>query len=185
MTTPLLTLLPDEKILLLRRKHWLPLALEALPLIAAAILPFLIFGIAGALPPKTVQIITASLPYYFFFAALWLLVLWVVFSAAWTNYYLDLLLVTDKRIITIEQIGIFARNTAETKLQHIQDIKFEIKGFFPSLFRYGDIHIQTAAESREFTAYKIPRPQAVCELVTAKHHELLAVQERNLPAPSQ
>lgn len=95
--------------------------------------------------------------------------MFMIFAAMFTNYYLDILIVTNQRIIDIEQLGLFARDVTSAPLQNVEDIKVEVIGILPSLFDFGNLHIQTAAAMREITVYGIHHPNKIRDCIIAAH----------------
>jgi len=93
----------------------------------------------------------------------------VLFFTNFIDYFLDVWIVTNERIVDIRQEGLFARIVAETRFYRVQDVTAEIKGFFPTIFHYGNVHIQTAGETGRFVFAQIPKPykmaQKIMELV--------------------
>lgn len=89
------------------------------------------------------------------------LFVWNFFFILWLDYYLDAWIVTNERIINIEQRGFFVRNISELKLTKIQDVTSEVIGVIPSLLDYGNIYVQTAGEKERFVFYQIPHPNRV------------------------
>lgn len=89
------------------------------------------------------------------------LFIWNFFFILWLDYYLDAWIVTNERIINIEQRGFFVRNISELKLTKIQDVTSEIIGVIPTLLDYGNIYVQTAGEKERFVFYQIPCPNRV------------------------
>lgn len=164
---------PDETILLERRRFWLPLAIESASLFVAAVLP--LFGVvfSSFFPPQLASLINAYRPFALFLATAWVFSTWIIFFVAWTNYYLDVLIVTTKRVVDIEQIGLFARDQAELRIENIQDIKIEVIGILASLLNFGNIHIQTAGVNKEFIIKNIHNPQGVKDVIM-KQHDVLA-----------
>lgn len=75
------------------------------------------------------------------------------------NYYLDLLIITNDRLLHVEQEGLFARTISEVDLYKIQDITSTVNGFFPSMFNYGNLMIQTAGAVEKFIIINIPHPE--------------------------
>lgn len=90
-----------------------------------------------------------------------LLFIWLQFMTAFTDYFLDIWVVTNKRIIDIEQKGLFNREFSEFRLERIQDVTVEVKGILPTLLHYGDVHVQTAGEAREFIFLQVPYPHKI------------------------
>ena len=102
-------------------------------------------------------------------ASSYYLLIWLGFMAQFVDYYLDSWIVTTDKIYDIEQNGLFSRVTAELELSKIQDITSEVKGIIPTIFNYGNVYIQTAAETDRFDFEQVHRPddirKAILELV--------------------
>jgi len=77
------------------------------------------------------------------------------------DYYLDITIITNDRIIDIEQKGIFGRQISELDLARIQDVNSEVKGIIPSLFNYGLVEIQTAGEEANFELHDAHDPHGI------------------------
>lgn len=90
---------------------------------------------------------------------------WLFLFGAFLDYYLDFWVVTNDRLLNIEQEGTFSRTISELDLYKIQDATSEVQGILPSLFGYGDIHIQTAGETQRFELKQIPNPHDVRKLL--------------------
>lgn len=168
MATPKRTiqLHEGEEILMIRRRHWLPFVSQVGSLIAAAIAPIFLFAGTSFLPYSARMTLASfqTLPLFLWIA--WVLFLWVFFGVSWTNYYLDTLIVTNRRLIDIDQIGLFQRDVAEVRIEKIEDVRVEVLGVIPSFLHFGNLHIQTAGESREFIIRDIPRPQAIADAIS-------------------
>lgn len=93
------------------------------------------------------------------FIGIYYLSVGLFFYTYFVNFYLDLLIITNDRLLHINQIGLFARTISEVDLYQIQDITSEVHGFAASLFRYGDLIIQTAGALEKFMIYNIPNPE--------------------------
>jgi uncharacterized membrane protein YdbT with pleckstrin-like domain len=168
----MINLLKDEEIILIQRRHWLPFFSELISLIFLAILPFIIFAFVENLPQNLKDSIINYSNYYFFFTFAFLFILWIFAIIFWTNYYLDILIITNKRIIDIEQINIFSRDQAEMDFSAIQDIKIETNGIFESIFRFGNIYIQSAGQGREFIIKSISHPEKIKDVIYAQKNNL-------------
>lgn len=170
----MITLDHDEKIILEIRKHWFVLLAQSLPLVFLIFFPFIvkivlnIVGLAdivifGKHAEALITIITA----------LWMWFIWVAFFILWTNYYLDILILTDKRIIEIDQRALFSREMSTFRLDRIQDVTVDVNGIIPTFFNFGDIHIQTAGEVPEISVKSIPAPHKVREIVSRAQDEAI------------
>ena len=169
----MITLHPGEEILLERRQYWLPIAIEGITLFIFGVAPLFAFFAVEAVPSSLQDFIRGYTLPFLFLAVLWLLVIWIIFAITWTNYYLDVLLITNKRVVDIQQLGLFARDLAELRLENIEDLRVEIIGFLPSLLRFGNIHIQTAGEHREFVVRNIRDPHGIRDLISRCHDEAM------------
>ena len=90
---------------------------------------------------------------------------WMLSFLIFIDYYFDVWIVTNQRIVNIEQKGLFSRVTSELKLEKIQDISSDIKGLIPTILNFGDLLVQTAAEETKFKFRNIPDPNSVKDLI--------------------
>ncbi len=87
------------------------------------------------------------------------------FYSYFVEFYLDLWIITNDRMLDVAQISLFARRIAEVDLYQIQDITSEVKGFIPSLFDYGSVTIQTAGPVPKFILMDVPHPDDLRQLI--------------------
>ena len=103
------------------------------------------------------------------------------------DYWLDVFIVTDKRILDIEQKGLFHRTVSELRLYRVQDVTAEVKGFLHTIFDYGDIYIQTAGERERFEFIDVAHPNQMAKTVLElaeedrKEHLEETVEEFGMP----
>lgn len=76
----------------------------------------------------------------------------------------DMFLITNQRIVDIEQKTLFSKSQKEAYLEKIQDVSFEIKGILGSLFNYGTVSIQTASDS-VLTLNDVASPESVQKII--------------------
>ena len=69
-------------------------------------------------------------------------------------------------------MGLFARDEAEIRFEKIEDIRVEIVGFLPSLLKFGNIYIQSAAESREFILKDFQDPYKIKDIIAAQKEKI-------------
>lgn len=159
----------DEQMLLVVRRHWFVFLMKLLSVCVTAIAPLvLLFGLM--LHNVTEPYITAAFQDYgreiWFLISLWLLFHWMVFAYLWTDQYLDLWVITDRRIIAIDQQRLFVRNIGSFRLERLQDLNIEIPGFLATILDYGNVEAQTASGSEEeFSARSLPKPREVKSLI--------------------
>ena len=81
------------------------------------------------------------------------------------DYWLDVFIVTEKRILNIKQHGLFHRTVSELRMYRIQDVTTEIHGILHTMFDFGNIHIQTAGEIERFAFHNIWRPNDIAKMI--------------------
>lgn len=171
---------PDEKIIMLRRRHWLIAATIILKyglfLLAPIILYFLINNVFTFVEIRLEQSLLAG-PLLTLLLSLYYSLTWVLFWHAWIDYYLDVWIVTDKRIVNIKQKGLFSRSISEAKLYRIQDVQAEVHGLLPTFFHFGNVTIRTAGNETFAVFEQVPSPyetsREILKLVEyeKKHHD--------------
>lgn len=169
----------DEKVIKKVRKHWFIITVELLGIALVGLLPLTIWAgliivdtpeaVANTLDNATLAIIFGS--------ATWLLLSVMAAAMAWTHYYLDVWIITDRRIIVIDQIHFFNRKVSSFRLERLQDIKVSIRGIIATLLNFGTIRAQTAsAAESNFTSYGLPAPRELQSLIqTAMDARLAAL----------
>jgi len=93
------------------------------------------------------------------------LILLVGLLMAWTETYLDVWTITTDRIINREQNGLFNRVVSELDLKRVQDVTAEQKGFFATIFYYGDVYIQSAGVKERFVFEQISQPYKIAKTI--------------------
>ncbi len=173
----------DEKILLVLRRFW-PIFFRSLLLILFFfVLPLIAYVMILNFAPEFLetlffQILGLLCGLYWLFILLYALISWI-------NYYFDVWIVTSKRIINIEQVSLFERVTSETRLEMIQDVTVEVKGFLPSVFHFGNVYVQTAAERARFAFEQIRWPYKVKKLISDLHRKALREEEIKYAKPAE
>lgn len=81
------------------------------------------------------------------------------------DFYFDLHIVTDRRLVDIDQHRLFNRTVSELLLDDIQDVKSISKGFFATIFDFGDVTIQTAGSQPNFVFTDVRHPNEVAAII--------------------
>jgi hypothetical protein len=163
----------SENIVQVVRKHWFILFSFIVGDVLLALLP--LFGylaiiiIFNGLPAGTLAALLSaeglSGTLWFFYLA-WLLLIWMHFTNHLTDYYLDLWVITDRRIVAIDQRGFFRRFLSSFRLERLQDLNVEVNGFIATLLNFGTIDAQTAGSSNEeFKTANMPDPRGLKALI--------------------
>lgn len=159
----------DEQMLLVVRRHWFVFLTKIVGVLVTAIAPiFIVTGLS--LSAFTAPYTDFAFSNYgneiWFVASLWFLIHWMILAYLWTDQYLDLWVVTDRRIIAIDQRRLFVRNIGSFRLERLQDMNIEIPGFLATVFDYGSIEAQTASGSEdEFSARFLPKPREIKSVI--------------------
>ncbi len=98
-------------------------------------------------------------------ASLFLMLMWLFLFQAFLDYYLDIWVVTNHRIVNIAQSGLFHRQVSELRLYRIQDATASIGGPLRTILNFGKVEIQTAGENSRFVFEDIPEPQEVTKTI--------------------
>jgi hypothetical protein len=85
------------------------------------------------------------------------------FYTHFVEFHLDLWIVTNDRLLDIEQKNLFHRTISEVDLYQIQDATSEIQGVLASVFNYGDIVLQTAGPVPKFYFRDVANPNELRE----------------------
>jgi uncharacterized membrane protein YdbT with pleckstrin-like domain len=167
----LINLAPGEKIVLKLRRHLLIFFGQFSLIFLLAFVPFGAGWIINSVQPEWF-VITVGRTGLILLASAYYLNIWLFALAVFTDYYLDAWIVTNERVIDIQQTGLFARTVAELELQRIQDATSDVKGILPSVLGYGNVHIQTAGEKERFIFEQVPKPHEV-------RHALMTLVDKN------
>ena len=152
-----------ENVIKVLHRNWFYLLTQFLILILMAIVLFAGFFFLPLLFPELMEGEMRSL--FLFGEITFILAVWLYGFLVWIDYYFDIWIITDERIINIEQKGLFMRQISEADYTKIQDVTAQIEGFLPTVINYGDVYIQTAAEKERFVFRTISRPYQIEDLL--------------------
>lgn len=159
----------DEKILRVVRKHWWIITSRVGAAVLSMLLPWPLLWMAGAVMEPAIDLRSVVAPYrveLWFVYLGWVTVHWMVIANFWTDHYLDLWAITNRRIVAIEQMGFFRRFLSSFRLERLQDMNISVTGIIPTLLNYGTIEAQTAGGSNEeFKTDNMPDPRGLKALI--------------------
>lgn len=155
----------DEKTELFLRRHWIEILqlfgyaflLVAIPVVI--IYFFNLLGVELVSHPTRGPLISLFLAIYFF-------LVFIITITQFTDYYLDTWIVTNERIINIEQEGLFSRIVSELHLNQVQDVTSETHGIMGTVLTYGDVYIQTAGTRERFNFKNVDNPELVKQRIS-------------------
>src|SRR3989338_1342034 len=128
--------LPNEKVVLFLRRHWIDLIRIFVFSGVLFVLPVVVGILIGLANPDLIAHVFWG-PALVAILVAYLLVILVLTLTELTDYWLDVWIVTTERIINTEQHGLFNRLVSEVHLEQIQDITSETKGFLETFLTYG------------------------------------------------
>lgn len=162
-----------EPVVHFARSHWVAFGSWAIVLTIMVITPLvvgLIFGsslesTSRSLELRTFLILGLS-AYYLFTLA--------VFLATWIDFYLDATIITQKRLVDVQQHGLFNHRVSEQSLLRVQDVSVRVRGPLQTFFQYGTVYVETAGEAPNFDMHNLPHPHQVANIILELHHRMVA-----------
>ena len=158
---------PGEHIVWQTRKHWLIFVMGLLPYAILAIIPFALSGLLEFAPPLApyASWFEYSTPIARAALGVWLLIIWMGAWAAFTRYYLSEWVLTNERLVDVDQRAFFSRNVASLLLPRVEDVTTDVHGVLFSLLGAGNIQVQSAGATAEFQMRGIPEPEKMRDLI--------------------
>ena len=145
------------------RRHIINM-LSPLLLSLAMLLPLIIvLTLVTAFGYTTEQLVRAGL---WLFSGLYLIFVTSFFMMQWIFWYLDVWFITQHRLIDSQLLTLFNRRTAQIPFAQVQDVRITIQGYFASLFRFGDITVQSAGKEGFFQMRSIPNARDVADHIS-------------------
>lgn len=107
---------------------------------------------------------TSTLIWFFwinsFFINITLVLFWMTFLLflyiEWLNHELDLFIITNTRIIWVEQVSFLDRTVSECHLAQVQEVNAKTKWLLSNLLNYWTLLIQTAWNASNFEVTYAP-----------------------------
>jgi len=153
----------DESIYLVVRQHWVILAkrLVIWVILVAALMIFKhylpLLG-PGILKGPAAPLIDMLIQVYLLFLITSLFIIWVL-------YYLNMYIVTNERIVDVDQKGLFSHHVSELNMEKIEDVTSEVNGILGHIFDYGTVYIQTAGTRERFDFENVPNPGHITKII--------------------
>jgi Bacterial PH domain len=129
---------PGEKIEVVLKRHWIVYAILTVYFFLWLFLTFTIWWFFGVN----------------LFMNFLIVLFWMGFSlflfVEWLNHELDMFVVTNNRVVWVEQISFLDRVVSECNLWQVQEVNSNTKWFFANILNYGTVKIQTAGNATNF-----------------------------------
>tara|TARA_Y100001970_G_scaffold266437_1_gene355129 strand:- start:53 stop:607 length:555 start_codon:yes stop_codon:yes gene_type:complete len=154
----------DEKILHVLHRHWftfLPTFTTVLFLFAV---PFGLYILISNLFPTILEN-QAAYAFLVLAGSTYFLGLLLLLFTKFNEFYLDVWIITDKRIVDVEQWTLFSRTISELDLFRIQDVTVDTIGFFPTVLKYGTVSIKTASDNIGIVFYDVGNANPIRQML--------------------
>lgn len=155
----------DEHVVIVLHRHWFIFLRSVILLVVLGAAPLVVGLLWADLTDWTLLSGTLSYTLVIMAAGLFYLFLWILIYGYWLDYYLDVFIITNKRIVDIEQSGLFGRTVAEERLYRIQDVTSDAQGILATSLHYGNVYVQTAGKTERFIFEHVPHPERVARTI--------------------
>lgn len=149
---------PDEKVILLVRRHFITnlgwILLTIFMLFAPLVLNYL--PLLSFMPARfqTVAILV------------WYLLTLAIAIQGFLSWFFSVNIITNKRVIDVDFDNLIYRKVTDAEISHIEDATVQMGSVIRTLFDFGDIIIQTAAEIPEVTFDAVPHPDKIDKILS-------------------
>ncbi len=154
----------DEKVEMVLRRHGVIMLFDVLLFLLLLAVPIVVESFLSR-EFASLLVGPVSKPLLFCLGSIYYFYIWVYFFATFIDYWLDVWIVTDRRIVSLEQKGTFSRRSSEQQLYRIQDVTSAVTGFLPTILRYGDVVAQSAGTVQNTQLQQIAHPDAVARRI--------------------
>lgn len=153
----------SETVLRVVHRHWFDIATHFFVIIFFIAM---LFGSLSLIPLLYPEALGAEMfRFMLFIQNSLILIVWLYAFLVWIDYFFDVWIITNERVINIEQKGLFVRAVSELKFSRIQDVTSEVSGMIPTILNFGDVKVQTASEEDYFLFRRVPDPYHVKDLI--------------------
>ncbi len=147
----------NETVLCFSRKHWIVLLPHFIMFVIFLILVISFVAVSGeVIGPTTNPVLYRSFALILIAAATYYL---HRFFIRLLNYYLQIIIITNFRVIQLDRTLFFQRNMDSIDLSQIQDIIFERHGILKTILNYGEIVITLSSAYASKTIHYMPNPE--------------------------
>lgn len=157
-----------DKIVLYVRKHWIKYVLVSLLSAVLFLIPVVALVAYLINQPvtdsHTAEIVTISI-------GIFLLIVMGLILQSFVDFYLDLFVVLEDRIVFVRQNGFFNQQIDEANIWDIDEVGVDIKGILKSSLGYGDLIVHTGNDEAILTVDGIPDPAQVGREIMRLHKE--------------
>jgi len=96
---------------------------------------------------------------------MWYLFVFAFILEQFFTWYFNVDIITDERIVDIDFISLIHKRVSDAEIENIEDVTYKVGGIFGTMFDFGTVYVQTAAERPEFEFEDVPRPALVVKVL--------------------
>ncbi len=102
-------------------------------------------------------------------------------------HYLSLQIITEMRMVDVEQSGLFGRKVTEIQIENVEEVTSKAHGILATVFNFGNVTVQTSGAQIGFVFNNIAHPETVKKLILDLYeqrknaHPLQAIHEAHTP----
>lgn len=167
----MISLHQEEKIIAVIRRHHIWLVAKIFSFAVLLVSPIILYQFLSVLEKSLSFKIVYLNELYFFIVSVFYFVTWVYFFIDFLDYWLDVWVITNKKMVIIDQKGLFHRDISEVPIDKIQDIKTSTEGFLQTTVNFGSVSVQTASEEASFKFDSIPDPEKIKDILLKVMHK--------------
>ncbi len=149
---------PQEQVFLMLRQHAITNFGSVVSTVIWMIIPPLLVLFINAFNIDINAFIEIKASYIFAAFLTWYTIGITKIFMDFLDWYFNIYVITNERILDFDFNAFAYHKISEASLANIVDATQETIGFFPMLFNYGDVYVQTAGERREFDFHSVPEP---------------------------
>lgn len=146
MSVALRNLKSGERVEKVIRRHWIVFVLVGLYAMIGVFTTIVLFAVLGF----QVWVMLLLTVFWMFFA----LFLYV----EWLNHELDMMVITNNRVVVVEQKSFLDRDVGECTLDKIQEAGIRATWLFANILDYGVLTLKTAGSTSNFDMRFCPQP---------------------------
>ena len=147
----------SERIVLLLRRHPITNLKWIITSFVLSLAPLLIglFPVSAYIPMNYQLIMVLG----------WYLMILAFVFEEFLGWFFNVYIITDERVFDVDFVNLVYREITDANIDQIQDVTVKVGGVGRTIFDYGDIQIQTAAEIPQLEFEGVPHPDKVAQIL--------------------
>lgn len=153
----------NEEIILFLRQHWFTNVGWVITAVFMFFVPSLAVIVAPSIPWEGLRLLPVNILQA-------MLILWYMLIVAFVlekflSWYFNIYIVTNLHLVDINFHSLLSRTMTQVQLEDVQGVTSKVAGIFGSVFNFGNVVIETAAENQVLTYAKVPFPDLVADRI--------------------